>query len=1136
MHKRHGHRPQADGMTGRQRIVPARRQYNQWVADETLEDYALRFTAKSARRWSSVRVGNTALGAVSFLALEAIGGAITLSYGFDNAVVATLVVSVLLLLTGLPIAYYAARDGVDIDLLTRGAGFGYVGSTVTSLIYASFTFLLFAIEAVIMALALELCLGVPLALGYVISALVVLPIVTHGINWISRFQLWTQPIWLVLHLTPIVFIAFQDTSAFADWTAFQGTSPNGGALNLIAFGAASSVVFALIAQIGEQVDILRFMPAKTRENRLAWWSSLLASGAGWIVPGALKLLLGSFLAVLALNHGVPAERASEPTQMYDVAFGYVTSSPQFALALTGVFVVLSQLKINVTNAYAGSIAWSNFFSRLTHAHPGRIVWLVFNVAIALILMEAGIYKTLEHTLGLYSIVAVAWVGALVADLAVNKPLGLSPPRIEFKRAHLYDVNPVGVGAMTLATLAAFLAYSGACGLTAKALAPFVALGVAFVTAPLIAAATRGKFYLARKPRAHWRLQPTLRCSICEHGFESEDMAHCPVYSGPICSLCCSLDARCRDGCKPHARLSSQVVGALTAVLPAWAVGGLNSRAGHYVGVMTLLGGALTLVLLIVYVQAAAEAPEQTTVIGGALSAVFLILMMIAGIAAWLFVLAHESREIAQDESGRQTALLMKEIEAHKRTDAALQRAKEVAEAANVAKSRYVVGISHELRTPLNAVMGYAQLLDADETLPPRGQKGVRVIRRSAEHLSGLIDGLLDISKVEAGRLELARNEVRTRDFLDQLADMFRLQANAKGLEFRFDGAERLPAVVRCDEKRVRQILINLLSNAVKFTDAGHVALRVSYRSQIAEFTVTDTGAGIRVSDRERIFEPFERGEATRAKLQPGMGLGLTITKLLVEIMGGDLTLESVEGAGSTFRVKLMLSQVAAPRPSPAPQARAVGYEGPRKLVLVIDDDGDHRELMREALEPIGFNVIAAPDGVAALTLVDECRPDLFLLDVSMPGMSGWDVARRLRETGHVAPILMMSANIGDFALKAVETPDHDGALPKPCDLGALLRQVETLLDLVFVYDAPPPAAPPARAKPELPGPRHVGDLRRLGEMGYVRGIEAKLAELEQVEPGVAPFVAEARERLRAFDMNGYMALLGTRAPEETADG
>src|SRR5579863_8909885 len=181
-------------MTAQQRIVRVRRNYNQWVANQTLEDYALRFTAKTARRWSSLRVANTAIGAVSFLALEAIGGSITVNYGFANASAAILVVGALILLTSLPIAYYASTYGVDIDLLTRGAGFGYLGSTITSLIYASFTFLLFAIEASILSEALKLLFGVPLALAHVLSSLVVIPIAIYGISLISRVQLMTQPI------------------------------------------------------------------------------------------------------------------------------------------------------------------------------------------------------------------------------------------------------------------------------------------------------------------------------------------------------------------------------------------------------------------------------------------------------------------------------------------------------------------------------------------------------------------------------------------------------------------------------------------------------------------------------------------------------------------------------------------------------------------------------------------------------------------------------------------------------------------------------------------------------------------------------------------------------------------------------
>ena len=457
-------------VAGRQRIDRVRRQYNQWVANQTLEDYALRFTAKSARRWSAARVANTALGAISFLALEAIGGTITLNYGVTNATAAILVVSVIIFCCGLPIAYHAAKCGIDIDLLTRGAGFGYIGSTITSLIYASFTFIFFAIEAVILATALEMCFGIPRPIGYLISAVVIIPLVTYGITLISRFQLWTQPLWIILHILPFAAIAYANPHSFAEWTKFAGEHGNpSGHLDLLLFGTAASVVFSLVAQIGEQVDFLRFLPRDRRTSRTAWWIALLSAGPGWIILGALKLLAGSFLAFFALNHGVSTEHAAEPAHMYLEAFRYVLSQPDLALALTGTFVILSQVKINVTNAYAGSIAWSNFFSRLTHSHPGRVVWLVFNVLVALLLMEIGVYKALEQTLALYSNVAIAWVGALVSDLVVNKPLGLRPQHMEFKRAHLYDINPVGVGAMSIATIVSISAFYGLFGPTAKAL-------------------------------------------------------------------------------------------------------------------------------------------------------------------------------------------------------------------------------------------------------------------------------------------------------------------------------------------------------------------------------------------------------------------------------------------------------------------------------------------------------------------------------------------------------------------------------------------------------------------------------------------------------------------------------------------
>ncbi|PIT05054.1 ATPase [Bradyrhizobium nitroreducens] len=1117
-------------MAGRQRIDRVRRQYNQWVANQTLEDYALRFTAKSARRWSAARVANTALGAISFLAMEAIGGTITLNYGVTNATAAILVVSLIIFCCGVPIAYYAAKCGIDIDLLTRGAGFGYIGSTVTSLIYASFTFIFFAIEAVILASALEMCFGIPRPVGYLISAVVIIPLVAYGITLISRFQLWTQPLWIVLHIIPFAAIAWHNPHSFTEWRKFSGEHGDlNGHFDLLLFGVAASVVFSLVAQIGEQVDFLRFLPRDRRASRASWWIAMMSAGPGWIVLGTLKLLAGSFLAFFALSHGVPPEEAAEPAHMYLEAFRYVLSQPDLALALTGTFVILSQVKINVTNAYAGSIAWSNFFSRLTHSHPGRVVWLVFNVIVALLLMEIGVYKALEQTLALYSNVAIAWVGALVADLVVNKPLGLRPQQIEFKRAHLYDVNPVGVGAMTIATIVSISAFYGLFGPTAKALSAFIALAVAFIAAPLIAWATDGKYYIARKPKRSWQDLEAIQCCICEHAFEPEDMASCPAYAGPICSLCCSLDARCHDLCKPHARIQVQVSETLGKLMPQPIYARINSQLGHYVGVFAVSAGLVALVLGLIYLQTSASVHGENALVSEVLWKVFFSLSIIIGVVAWLFVLAQQSRRAAEAETRRQTTLLIQEIDAHKRTDAELQRAKEVAESANLAKSRYVVGLSHELRSPLNAISGYAQLLEQDATLSTKPRDQVRVVRRSADHLSGLIDGILDISKIEAGRLYLSRDEVRLSEFLDQLVGMFRLQAAAKGIDFVFRRPPHLPVVVYADEKRLRQVLINLLSNAIKFTQSGSVQFVVHYRSPVAEFEVIDTGPGIQGDDLERIFAPFERGALGASQPQTGTGLGLTISRLLAGVMGGDIKVMSTVGIGSTFKVKILLSEVINPQRIAPVEAPVSGYHGARKTILITDDDPVHRDLLREVLTPLGFILLSAPDGPGCLALAQHCRPDLFLLDISMPTMDGWSVAEALRASGHhQARILMVSAS----ALEAHGTPlaqtFHDGYLMKPIDIPRLLETIRQLLRIEWQYG--PDEIAVSFWRPESgsrPPARHIEALIGLGQIGYVKGIQLKLDEIGGEHPEHADFVAQMRFLVDRFDLDQYMATLKT---------
>ncbi len=1128
-------------MARRQRITRIRRDYNQWVANQTMEDYALRFTATSARRWSAWRVANTALGAISFLALEAIGGAITVDYGFANAAAAIACVAVLIFATSIPIAFFAARYGVDIDLLTRGAGFGYIGSTITSLIYASFTFIFFAIEAAILASMLKACFGLPLWAGYVVCSVIVIPLVMYGITFISRLQLWTQPVWLACNLLPFAFIFAGGTGIFAGgtgmlrgWTQYQGLSGHG--FDPLLFGAAASVAFSLVAQIGEQVDFLRFLPPRSAAvSERAWWSALLAAGPGWIVLGTPKLFAGSFLAYLALKAGLLPTEAVQPTQMYRVAFGAVLASPAAALVLTAGFVALSQIKINVTNAYAGSIAWSNFFSRLTHSHPGRVVWVVFNIAIALLLMELGIYEAIEHTLVVFSDVAASWVGALVADLVINKTLGLSPPGIEFKRAHLYDINPVGVGAMLLAVLASLASHAGLFGAVLQAFSPFVALGIAFVAAPLIAWATRGRYYLARKPRAAWAKLGPIRCVVCENSFEPEDSAYCPVYRGAICSLCCSLDARCEDGCKPHARYSNQLLTPLRVVLRPAVLATLNTPLGRFTGVLLLLVLALGVMLLAIYLQTTGHPIEQQQ-LAGAFRNVFFVLVVVAAVAAWLLVLGQQSRQTAREEMKRQTGLLMSEIEAHRRTDAALQKARQVAEAANLAKSRYVTGISHELRTPLNAILGYAQLLERDASLPPRRRDGIRIIRRSGEHLAGLIEGLLDISKIEAGRIELYRDTVRLPDFLDQLSDMFQLQASAKGIAFIYTHEGRLPALVRTDERRLRQILINLLSNAIKFTQHGQVVLRVRWRNELADFEVEDTGIGIAAEHLERVFEPFQRIESPRAPYTPGVGLGLTITRLLTQIMGGEILIDSQPGRGTIFRVRLMLSEVHSVGQPPAVEFHVQGYAGPRRCVLVADDDPFHRGLIEDLLVPLGFVVLTAADAAECLRVAAQTRPDLFLLDIAMPGMDGWHLTRQLRKSGFATvPVVMVSANANELAPARTSSADHDDVLAKPISLAELLEKIGRLLDLQWVSPLAAEATAASGINPAAKlSAQQIATLRQLGRIGYVRGLREQLDLFERDRPDVRGAIEPLRDLVRAFRLDDFMAALDAVSPPDLA--
>jgi CheY-like chemotaxis protein/two-component sensor histidine kinase len=433
------------------------------------------------------------------------------------------------------------------------------------------------------------------------------------------------------------------------------------------------------------------------------------------------------------------------------------------------------------------------------------------------------------------------------------------------------------------------------------------------------------------------------------------------------------------------------------------------------------------------------------------------------------------------------------------------------------------GLSHELRTPLNSIYGFAQILEKDPRIPEERRGAVTTIRRSSEHLAGLIEGLLDISRIEAGRLELTRDRINLRTFLHQVASIFEESARDKGLEFSIKTRGVLPDWIACDEKRLRQILINLMSNAIRYTQRGSVQLTLNYRNEVAGIEVTDTGSGIDPDEIDRIRRPFERG---RGAVASGSGLGLTITKLLVEILGGEIEVESTPGQGSLFRVRMMLPSVTYSQSAPTDVSctSAVGVSGPRRTLMVVDDDLNHLSLVENYLTPVGFSVLQAANAETALEMLRDIRPELFILDIDMPGMDGWQLAQKLREGAHATtPIIMISGHASDAQKPVARSALCDAFIAKPYNLDDLLLRICTLLKVDLVAEKRPPA--PAASSVKSINRRDALFLLEMADIGHVKAIRAKVTALETAGTIPPDLSLSLRRRIDQFDMRGVRDLI-----------
>ena len=410
---------------------------------------------------------------------------------------------------------------------------------------------------------------------------------------------------------------------------------------------------------------------------------------------------------------------------------------------------------------------------------------------------------------------------------------------------------------------------------------------------------------------------------------------------------------------------------------------------------------------------------------------------------------------------------IKDINERKNIQLELNKTKEAAEAANRAKSVFLANMSHEIRTPLNAILGYAQILLRDRGLNQKQNEEIKIIKASGEHLLGLISDILDVSKIEAGKMELNPIEFNLTDFINGIADIFKIRANEKGLSFHYEVMTKLPHYVNSDEKKLRQILFNLLSNALKFTEKGKITLKSGQKENKIVFQVEDNGIGIELDKQKEIFKPFTQ-VSTQSLRAEGTGLGLSISQKLAHILGSEIKVKSVPGEGSNFYFEVDLPAIERLNISPELDEKViVGYKplktysdsntsikDERKKILIADDKCENRSVLLNLLLPLDFIVFEAIDGFDCLAKCLEYKPDMIFLDLRMPNMDGYETTRKIRLTESIKDTLIIAISASAFETdsdSSIEVGCNE-FIAKPFRQEKIFQSLKRNLNIEWIYE------------------------------------------------------------------------------------